>query len=116
VKDINRRVSVLRYLGFRIAVDDLGAGYAGLSSFTELDPSVAKLDMSLVRGIDTHARKQSIVRSMVALCAEMGIVVISEGVETPAERDTLLALGCDLLQGYLFAKPARGFIEPAWTP
>jgi EAL domain-containing protein (putative c-di-GMP-specific phosphodiesterase class I)/CheY-like chemotaxis protein len=116
VPNLRSRIGRLKALGFRIAIDDLGAGYAGLSSFTELEPDVAKLDMSLVRGIDTHTRKQSIVRSMVELCAEMGIVVISEGVETPAERDTLLALGCDLLQGYLFAKPARGFTEPVWTP
>jgi EAL domain-containing protein (putative c-di-GMP-specific phosphodiesterase class I)/CheY-like chemotaxis protein len=109
VPDVSARIRRLTDLGFRIAIDDLGAGYAGLSSFTELDPAVAKLDMSLIRGIDTHERKQNIVRSMHELCAKMRIVVVSEGVETDAERDTLTGLGADILQGYLFAKPQRGF-------
>ena len=58
------------------------------TSFTQLDPEVAKLDMSLVRGIDTHAQKQSIVRAMKTLCDELRITVVAEGVETAAERDT----------------------------
>jgi EAL domain-containing protein (putative c-di-GMP-specific phosphodiesterase class I) len=114
VRDVEERMSRLRQTGFRIAVDDLGAGYAGLSSFTLLEPTMAKLDMSLVRGIDTHLRKQSIVRSMNRLCDELEILVVAEGVETSSERDTLVALGCNLLQGYLFARPERGFPTPRW--
>lgn len=107
-------VARLKELGFQIAIDDLGAGYAGLTSFTQLEPEVAKLDMSLVRGIDGDARRRSVVRSMKTLCDELGMAVVAEGVETPAERDALTELGCDLLQGYLFAKPARGFHPPCW--
>ena len=107
-------VAELKALGFQIAIDDLGAGYAGLTSFTQLDPEVAKLDMSLVRGIDTDIRRQTIVRSMKTLCDELGMMVIAEGVETPAERDMLATLGCDILQGYLFARPGRTFQQPAW--
>ncbi len=114
LKDVKKRVAALRGLGFRIAVDDLGAGYAGLSSFTLLEPQVAKLDMSIVRDIDTELRKQSIVRSMARLCNELGVLVVVEGVETPAERATLSELGCHLLQGYLFAQPDRGFQAPRW--
>jgi EAL domain-containing protein (putative c-di-GMP-specific phosphodiesterase class I) len=114
VKGIAARVAKLKALGFQIAVDDLGAGYAGLSSFTQLEPEVAKLDMSIVRGVDADARRQSIVRSMTKLCAELGMLVIAEGVETPAERSTLRDLGCSLLQGYLFARPERGFKAPKW--
>jgi EAL domain-containing protein (putative c-di-GMP-specific phosphodiesterase class I) len=114
VKGIAARVARLKALGFQIAVDDLGAGYAGLSSFTQLEPQVAKLDMSLVRGVDADARRQSIVLSMTKLCAELGMVVIAEGVETAAERSTLRDLGCGLLQGYLFARPERGFKAPRW--
>jgi EAL domain-containing protein (putative c-di-GMP-specific phosphodiesterase class I) len=100
----------LRNLGFRIAVDDLGAGYAGLSSFSQLEPDFVKLDMSLVRGIDASSSKSSLVRSMVHVCTqELGMRVVCEGVETKAERDTLEGLGADLLQGYLFGKPERGF-------
>jgi EAL domain-containing protein (putative c-di-GMP-specific phosphodiesterase class I) len=94
-----------------LAIDDLGAGYAGLSSFSILEPEFVKLDMSLVRGIDTSTRKQSLVRSMVVLCErELAMHVVCEGVETKAESDTLATLGCDLLQGYLFARPSKGFV------
>lgn len=111
VKDVATGISKLKALGFEIAIDDLGAGYAGLTSFTQLNPHVAKLDMSLVRGVDADPRRQSIVRSMKGLCDELDIAVIAEGIETGAERDKLAELGCDLLQGFLFAKPARGFCE-----
>lgn len=114
IPDVSGRIKRLKDLGFRIAIDDLGAGYAGLASFTQLEPAVAKLDMSLVRGIDTHNQKQCIVRAMKALCDELGIEVIAEGVETVAERDMLVSLGCDLFQGYLFGRPARTFTPPNW--
>ncbi|MGC3999258.1 MAG: EAL domain-containing protein [Anaeromyxobacter sp.] len=113
VSDIHARVERLRALGYRLAVDDLGAGYAGLSSFARIEPDVVKLDMSLVRGVDQSPLKQSVIRSVVRLAEELGIQVISEGIELPAERDTLCALGCDLFQGYLFGKPARGFVAPS---
>ena len=114
VRNVPGCVARLKALGFRIAIDDLGAGYAGLSSFTQLEPEFAKLDMSLIRGVDTDPRRQSIVRSMKRLCDELGMLVIAEGAETAAERDMLAALGCDLLQGYLFARPERGFVAPSW--
>jgi EAL domain-containing protein (putative c-di-GMP-specific phosphodiesterase class I) len=114
VNNVAARVSKLRSLGFQIAIDDLGAGYAGLTSFTQLEPHVAKLDMSLVRGVDVDSRRHSIVRSMKKLCDELGILVVAEGVETAAERDRLAELGCDVLQGYLFARPERGFVTPRW--
>ncbi len=114
VKNVDQRVKKLRDLGFVLAIDDLGSGYAGLTSFTLLEPTVAKLDMSLIRGIDAQPRKQTIVRSMVRLCEELDILVVAEGVEKPEERDTLAALGCDLLQGYLFARPGRGLPAPTF--
>jgi len=70
--------------------------------------------MSLVRGIDSDPRKRSIVGAMKKLCEELDTLVVAEGVETPSERDALAKLGCDLLQGYLFAKPERGFPLPCW--
>lgn len=109
------RIERLRTLGFRIAIDDLGAGYAGLTSFTQLEPDFAKLDMSLVRGVDQSERKQSVIRAMNTLCKQdLSVQVVTEGVETAAERDTLAKLGCDLLQGYLFARPTEGFVAPNW--
>jgi len=110
INNLRDRISNLRNLGYQIAVDDLGAGYAGLSSFSQLEPDIAKLDMSLIRGIDASGRKASIVRSMISVCRqELGTQVVCEGVETLAERDTLESLGADLLQGFLFARPERQF-------
>lgn len=115
VSGLATKVGYLRELGFRIAIDDLGAGYAGLSSFSQLEPEFVKLDMSLVRGVDASPRKRSVVRAMSQLCAkELAIQVVCEGVETPQERDVLVADDCSLLQGYLFAKPDRGFPVPQW--
>ncbi len=116
VPDLKVRLATLRQLGYRLAIDDLGAGYAGLTSFTELEPEVVKLDMSLTRFIDREPTKQKLAESMTRLCRDLGILVVGEGVETRAERDTLAALGCDLLQGYHFAKPGRAFPTPNMTP
>jgi EAL domain-containing protein (putative c-di-GMP-specific phosphodiesterase class I) len=115
VDDVRGRLRTLREMGFRIAVDDLGAGHDGLTSFTVLQPDVVKLDMDLVRDVDASRTKRSIVTSMVTLCHDMGVMVVAEGVETSAERDTLVDLGCDLLQGYLFAKPGPAFPAFTWT-
>ena len=112
IRDVRARVARLRALGFRIAIDDLGAGYASLTSFADLEPEIVKLDMSLVRDIDRAPMKQSLVRSMTALCHDLGMKVVAEGVETTAERECVIGLGCDYLQGYLLARPARAF--PAW--
>jgi EAL domain-containing protein (putative c-di-GMP-specific phosphodiesterase class I) len=113
ISEIHEKLVELRALGFQIALDDLGAGYAGLTSFTLLEPEFVKLDMSLVRDVDTSAVKQKIIRTMVRLCKDLDKQIIAEGVETSAERDQLIELGCDLLQGYLFARPGRPF--PAVT-
>jgi EAL domain-containing protein (putative c-di-GMP-specific phosphodiesterase class I) len=105
IRDVGARVGQLRSLGYRIAVDDLGAGYAGLASFAHLEPEVVKVDMSLIRGIDCSPMKQKLLASIVKLCQDLGIQMIAEGIETEAERDTLVRLGGDLCQGYLFARP-----------
>jgi len=102
----------LRQLGYRIALDDLGAGYAGLSSFALLEPEVVKVDMSLVRGIHQSATKQKLFGSLTSLCRDLATEIVAEGVEEPAERDCLHELGADLFQGYLFARPNRGFPIP----
>jgi EAL domain-containing protein (putative c-di-GMP-specific phosphodiesterase class I) len=113
-KDTRERVAKLREMGFRIAVDDLGAGYAGLTSFALLEPEIVKLDMSLVRDADKNGTKQKIIRTVTRLANDMGILVVAEGVETGGERDALTELGCDLLQGFLFARPGPPFPEARW--
>jgi EAL domain-containing protein (putative c-di-GMP-specific phosphodiesterase class I) len=107
VPDLQARIARLRALGFRIAVDDLGAGYSGLSSLVELEPEIVKADMSLVRNVDKEPLKRRLIASLVELCRETGSRLVAEGIETVAERDTLLELGCDLLQGYLLGRPMR---------
>ncbi len=103
------RVAMLRRLGFRVAVDDLGAGYAALGALATLEPEVVKLDMSLVRNVDQSPTKQRVITSITSLCRDLGSLVVAEGVETTAERTACTAAGVNLLQGYLFARPARHF-------
>ncbi len=114
IENARAAVAGLRKQGFRIAVDDLGAGYAGLSSFATLEPEFVKLDMTLIRDVDTSTVKQKLVKSLTSLCEDMGLHVVAEGVETLAERDAVVALGCDLLQGYLFARPGPAFPDVHW--
>ena len=112
VHDVRARVARLRGLGYRLAIDDLGAGYAGLTTFALLDPEVVKIDMGLVRDIDRAPTQRAIVRGLVSTCRDLSIEVIAEGIETESERDVLLDLGVDLLQGYLFARPGLPFPTP----
>jgi EAL domain-containing protein (putative c-di-GMP-specific phosphodiesterase class I) len=114
VADLRATIAELRRMGFRLAIDDLGAGYAGLTSFATLEPEFVKLDMSLVRDVDRSPRKATLVRAMTSLCKELGILVVAEGVEKPQERDMLATLGCDFMQGYLLAMPARPFPAFVW--
>jgi len=106
---LREKVARLRALGYRVAVDDLGAGYAGLATFATLEPEVVKIDMFLVRDIETTRTKRTLVGSLTGVCRELGMKVVAEGVETAGERDALIDLGCDLMQGYFFARPAADF-------
>jgi EAL domain-containing protein (putative c-di-GMP-specific phosphodiesterase class I) len=110
--DLRYRVAELRELGFHIAIDDLGGGHARMGTFTPLDTDFVKLDMSLVRDVDKHQLKQRLIRSVTQLCREQGTQVIGEGVETEAEAQVLYDLGCDLLQGYVIARPGPPFVDP----
>ena len=110
--DLAQVVGRLRDMGYRLAVDDLGAGYASLTSIALLMPNFVKFDMELVRDVHSSPTKAKLIRGMGALCEELEVRTVAEGIETPEERDCLIQLGCDLLQGYLFARPARGFAAP----
>ncbi len=114
IKDVRERVAMLKGMGFRVAVDDLGAGYAGLTSLAHLEPEVAKLDMSLIRDIDQNNTKAELVRSLADVCGKLGMMVVAEGIETIAERDTVTDFGCDILQGFLLGKPDNPFSTFSW--
>jgi EAL domain-containing protein (putative c-di-GMP-specific phosphodiesterase class I) len=107
IPDLKQRVSRLRRAGYRIAVDDLGSGYAGLSTFAQLVPDFVKFDMELIRGIDGSLTKAKLLGSMASLCRDLKILTIAEGIETAAEKRRVTDLGCDLLQGYQIGRPAR---------
>jgi EAL domain-containing protein (putative c-di-GMP-specific phosphodiesterase class I) len=98
--------ATLRRRGFRLAIDDLGSGYAGLTSLAELEPDFIKFDMGLVRDLHLHPVKQRLIERMNEFAEEIGAQTISEGVETAEERDALVRAGCCHMQGYFFARPA----------
>ena len=114
VKNTRSRIAALREMGFRIAMDDMGSGYAGLTSFALLEPDYVKLDMSLIRDVHLNPTQQKVIRSMTDLCRDLGMMVVAEGVETVDERDVLIESGCELLQGFLFARPGRAFPKVEW--
>lgn len=110
-----KHVARLRSLGHKIALDDLGAGYSGLTLLPLFEPDVVKIDMSLIRDIHRSKNKQTVVRSLLKLATDVGAITICEGVENEDECDVLLALGCDYFQGYLFGRPAAEFAEPVFA-
>ncbi|WP_082108769.1 EAL domain-containing protein [Azospirillum thiophilum] len=95
-----------RRQGFLTAIDDFGSGYSGLNLLAEFQPDIIKLDMELTRGIDANRARRSIVKAILAVCGDLGITPIAEGIETVDEAKTLRDLGVTLMQGYLFARPA----------
>jgi EAL domain-containing protein (putative c-di-GMP-specific phosphodiesterase class I) len=107
IRGVGMRLDVLRRRGFRIAVDDLGSGYAGLNSFVKLRPEIVKIDMTLVRDVDTDPKRRNIVGSILAMCSSLDVRPVVEGVETDGETRALVELGADLMQGYAFARPRR---------
>ena len=103
---LQRIIQTYKAMGFATAIDDFGAGYSGLTLLARFQPDVVKLDMELVRGIDSDRVKRTLVRSILSACDDLGVRVLGEGVETAGERDALRDLGVTLQQGYLFARPA----------
>jgi len=102
--DTVAKLRAIRPFGIRIALDDFGTGYSSLALVKDLPLDAIKIDQSFVRHLDQGANKH-LVRMVVAIGTELGLEVIAEGVETAAERDQLVALGCERLQGYHYARP-----------
>ena len=92
-------------MGFKTAIDDFGAGMAGLELLADLQTSHLKIDMALIRGLDRDERRRTIVASIVHLARDLGVDVIAEGIETGAELEMLRTLGVRFVQGYLLAMP-----------
>ncbi|HMY11655.1 MAG TPA: EAL domain-containing protein [Turneriella sp.] len=92
--------------GFQTAIDDFGAGFAGLNLLAEFQPEIVKLDIALIRQLDTDRVRRVIVEAIHQACTELGIRVVAEGVESIAEYQVLRQMGVRYFQGYLFARPA----------
>lgn len=98
-------INEYRAQGIHISIDDFGAGYSGLNLLAEFQPDSIKLDMSLIRDIDSKGPKQAIVRGIIRTCFDLGIDIVAEGIETRDEYAWCLAEGIDIYQGFFFAKP-----------
>jgi EAL domain-containing protein (putative c-di-GMP-specific phosphodiesterase class I) len=98
-------IAEYKRMGFTTALDDFGAGYAGLGLLADFQPDLIKIDMALIRGIEKSASRQAIVRGILAIARSLDIMVIAEGIETAAELASLRDAGIRLFQGYLFARP-----------
>ena len=103
-------VEEYRRFGFTTAMDDFGAGYAGLTLLADFQPDIIKLDMALVRNVHLSAARQTILAGLVFIARTLGITILAEGVESREEMSVLLAAGIRLFQGYLFAKPTIGHL------
>jgi EAL domain-containing protein (putative c-di-GMP-specific phosphodiesterase class I) len=119
ITDHQHLLSILetyRARGFLTAIDDFGAGYAGLNLLADFQPDLLKLDMGLIRKIDTDRVRQRIVQHVVRLCEDIGVTIIAEGVETQGEFAVLRDMGISLQQGFLFARPAVGTLPDIYFP
>ncbi len=106
VDEWERSIQTLTDMGFKIAVDDLGAGYSSLKVLAELQPSIIKVDMSIVRDVDTTPRKRRLVELLARFAEATDAQLVAEGVETEGEAEVLKEIGAHLLQGYLFGRPS----------
>ncbi len=110
---IERVFARFRPHGVRSAIDDFGAGYAGLSLLATFSPDIVKIDISLVHDIHRRPRSEAIVRSITSLCGKLGAEVVAEGIEHPHEAELLQRLGIRYMQGNLFAEPGFEAL-PLW--
>ncbi|NEO84944.1 MAG: EAL domain-containing protein [Spirulina sp. SIO3F2] len=111
-----KAINYYRNFGVNFAIDDFGAGFSGLNLLAEFQPDSIKIDMSLVRNIDSHGPRQAIVRGIIRTCQDLGIDIIAEGVETDREYQWFCEEGIELFQGYFFAKPGFEHLPVAFFP
>ena len=111
--DLLKRALLYYYRqGFKVAIDDAGAGHNSLRAVTEVRPHFIKLDMALVRDIDRDRAKNALVSAIIIFAKRIDAKVLAEGIETVDELATLIEIGVDLGQGFLLGRPSSGFIEP----
>ncbi|WP_419816864.1 EAL domain-containing protein [Glacieibacterium sp.] len=101
-------IAAYQKMGFGTALDDFGAGHAGLNLLARFQPDMIKLDMELVRGLDGSLPRRVIIDAIVKMCTALDVTVIAEGVETAGELEALRSIGVRYIQGFYFAKPSFG--------
>jgi EAL domain-containing protein (putative c-di-GMP-specific phosphodiesterase class I) len=104
----------IRRKGLSLAIDDLGAGFSNLKYISDLQPEIVKLDRDLIAGVQKGSRQYRLLRSLVSLCHDMEAQVIAEGIESESELYTVIDLGVDFAQGYVFGRPAAQPPDPIW--
>lgn len=108
MKDAKGQLEALQKLrddGFEVEIDDFGSGYSSLSMLKDISADVLKLDMSFLRNSKKPERSWAIIQTIIELAGELNMKVVTEGVETKEQVERLTAMGCELFQGYYFAKP-----------
>lgn len=105
VSDVTRKLDTLKALGLKVAIDDFGTGYSSLAHLKDLPIDILKIDQAFIRDLHHNEQDQAIVGSIVQLGKSLGFAIVAEGVELRAHVDLLAGLGCDLAQGYWFARP-----------
>ena len=100
-----RRISKIREMGYKIAMDDFGSGYSSLNTLKDIPIDILKLDMGFIAGESNAEKGGSIIGSVIRMAHTLGLITIAEGVETPEQTELLKSMGSDVIQGYVFARP-----------
>lgn len=116
VRKLSRWMAAARNRGICVALDDFGAGHANLGALLKLRPHIVKLDIDLIRTIDTDRARQSLVKGILSACEGLGSLVVAEGVETEEEFRKLCEMGVALMQGFFLAKPMIASLPHSFGP
>ena len=119
IEDPDELLSILncyRQAGFRVVLDDLGAGYSSLNLLARLQPDFIKIDIELIRNVDRDPYKSRVAAKLLELAKELHVATVVEGVETPGQWRWAKDHGADLAQGFLFARPAASPPPSSWYP
>lgn len=114
IDDLQHLKNILSYYkdrGFRTALDDVGSGYSSLNLLTSINPDIIKIDMKIVRGIESDITKQAIARALVNIAKDSSCQILAEGIETVSELEWFKKAGVDMAQGYFFGRPAPKPLE-----
>jgi diguanylate cyclase (GGDEF)-like protein/PAS domain S-box-containing protein len=115
--DAHRAIEGLAKLGVRIALDDFGTGYSTLAHLRQLQTDILKIDRTFVSQLGGQSRDREIIAAVTGMAHALGMTAVAEGVETEAQREELVAIGCDAAQGYLFARPLTpNALAAMWEP